>query len=59
MTTFDQTWMDLNRTPFVKIELARLKRRPTFKLDAIQFETGISKFSATYQAGCERIWHNG
>jgi outer membrane protein OmpA-like peptidoglycan-associated protein len=27
----------------------------TFKLEAIQFESGLSKFSENYQAGCEHL----
>ena len=56
MTTYEQGGgMDLNRSPFVQIELMPIEVGQTFKLEAIQFESGLSKFSENYQAGCERL----
>ena len=56
MTTYDQGGgMDLNRSPFVQIELMPIEVGQTFKLEAIQFESGLSKFSENYQAGCEHL----
>lgn len=56
MTTYHQTGgQDLNRTPFVQIELDPIKEGTTFTLDAIQFESGLAELSSTYQAGCERL----
>ena len=56
MTTYEQGGgMDLNRSPFVQIELMPIEVGQTFKLEAIQFESGLSKFSEDYQAGCERL----
>lgn len=56
MTTYDQGGgMDLNRTPFVQIELEPIEVGQSFTLEAIQFESGLSKLSESYQAGCERL----
>ena len=56
MTTYEQGGgMDLNRSPFVQIELMPIEVGQTFKLEAIQFESGLSKFSENYQAGCEHL----
>lgn len=56
MTTYEQDGgTDLNRSPFVQIELMPIEVGQSFTLEAIQFESGLSKFSANYQAGCERL----
>jgi outer membrane protein OmpA-like peptidoglycan-associated protein len=56
MTTYEQGGgMDLNRSPFVQIELMPIEVGQTFTLEAIQFESGLSKFSENYQAGCARL----
>ena len=56
MTTYEQGGgMDLNRSPFVQIELMSIEVGQTFTLEAIQFESGLSKFSQVFQAGCERL----
>ena len=56
MTTYEQGGgMDLNRSPFVQIELMPIEVGQSFTLEAIQFESGLSEFSENYQAGCERL----
>lgn len=56
MTTYHQTGgSDMNRTPFVRIELEPISAGQTFTLEAIRFEYGLAALSSDYQAGCERL----
>jgi len=56
MTMYNQTGgTDLNRSPFVHIDLDPIEVGSTFTLDAIQFESGLASLSSSYQAGCERL----
>ena len=56
MNTYEQGGgMDLNRTPFVQIELMPIEVGQSFTLEAIQFESGLAKLSSRYQAGCARL----
>jgi outer membrane protein OmpA-like peptidoglycan-associated protein len=56
MTTYNQTGgSDMNRSPFVQIELDPIEVGQTFTLDAIQFDYGLADLSSSYQAGCERL----
>lgn len=56
MTLYHQTGgSDLNRSPFVRIDLDPIEVGQTFTLDAIQFEYGLATLSSDYQAGCERL----
>ena len=56
MTTYNQTGgSDMNRSPFVQIELDPIEVGQTFTLEAIQFDYGLAALSSSYQAGCERL----
>ena len=56
MTTYNQTGgSDMNRSPFVQIELDPIEVGQTFTLNAIQFDYGLADLSSSYQAGCERL----
>ena len=55
MTTFDMRNKATTPDPFVQIELPRIETGSTFRLEAIQFETGKADLRKAYQAGCERM----
>jgi outer membrane protein OmpA-like peptidoglycan-associated protein len=56
MTMYHQTGgSDLNRSPYVQIDLDPIEVGSTFTLEAIQFESGLAALSTSYQAGCERL----
>ena len=55
MTTFDMRYKATTPSPFVQIELPRIETGSTFRLEAIQFETGKADLRKAYQAGCERM----